>query len=173
MTTQTDKAQDFLMGGGAVGCQFPKVGHSYTGTVLSWSMQQVRNYETKELDTYADGNPIMKLVIVLATSARGKYVREDNSSPWQLEDIADDDGVRALHCKPAAKAAIKNAVLKAKAKGLEKGALLTITRTKNGPKPDPSKNPVQGFSAEWVPAAQNPAAAALLAEDEEDPFADD
>lgn len=157
-------ANAMLMTGGGIGCQFPKVGHAFTGTVLSWGEPfQQTNKETSELLTFGDGTPRMQFPLTLATDARGKF--DEDGEP---EDIADDDGVRVLYVKNRVQKAIRDAIRKAGGSGLEKGALLTITRIK----PVGLKNKkMYDYSAVWVPAAQNGANAHLM--DEADPFNDE
>jgi hypothetical protein len=158
-------ANAMLMTGGGVGCQFPKVGHSFTGTVLSWGEPfQQTNAETKEPLFFNDGTtPRMQFPITFATDARGKFDEDGNP-----EDIADDDGVRTLYVKNRTQKAIRDAIRKAGGTGLEKGALLTITRIK----PVALKNKkMYDYSAVWVPAAQNGANSHLM--DEADPFNDE
>jgi hypothetical protein len=159
----TTDAQDFLMSGGATGAQFPAIGHSYTGTILSWSMRKQIDFDSGEVKTFANGDAMEQLVIVFATGARGKF---DEGAPV---DIPDDDGVRALYVKSHLQKAIRDAIKKAGGKGLEEGALLTVTRGKNHPKSDPKKKAPYGYTATYVLAKDNAANAALM-DDDEDPF---
>jgi hypothetical protein len=154
------------MQGGATGAQFPKIGHSYTGTILSWSLRNQVDYDTGELKVFSDGSPMKQLVIIFATGARGKFDAEG-----EPVDIPDDDGVRALYAKSHVQKAVRDAVKKAGGTGLERGALLTITRGKNHPKSDPKKKAPYGYTAEYVLAKDNAANAALM-DDDEDPFKD-
>lgn len=158
-------ANGMLMQGGGVGCQFPTVGHSFTGTVLSWGEPfQQTNQQTGEL-LFFDAEkkqPRMQFPLTLATDARGKF--DDDGNPI---DLPDDDGVRTLYVKNRVQKAIRDAIHKAHGSGLEKGALLTITRIK----PTALKNKkMYDYSAVWVPAAQNSANDSLM--DESSPFDD-
>jgi hypothetical protein len=157
-------ANDMLMQGGGIGCQFPKIGHSFTGTVLSWGEPfQQTNAETGDALTFGNGQPRMQFPLTLATDARGKF--DENGDP---QDVPDDDGVRTLYVKNRVQKALRDAIRKAGGTGLEKGALLTVTRVKNtGLK----NKKMYEYSAVWVPAAQNGANAHLMEED--DPFNDE
>lgn len=158
-------ANNMLMSGGGIGCQFPKVGHSFTGTVLSWGEPfQQTNAETGDPLFFSDGKtPRMQFPLTLATDARGKF-NEDG----EPEDVPDDDGVRTLYVSNRRQKAIRDAIRKAGGTGLERGALLTITRIK----PTGLKNKkMYDYSAVWLPAAQNGANAHLM--DEPDPFNDE
>lgn len=164
---------DFLMQGGGVSAQFPKIGHSYTGTILMIGQaRQQTDPKDGSLKVFADGSPRYQVPITLATDARGKFDEDGNP-----EDVPDDDGVRTLWVKADMQRAIRDAVLKAgKESGNpnlrpEVGGLLTVTRGKNFPKKQAGLKPQHSFTAEYTPASANKAATALM--DDRDPFADD
>lgn len=172
MTTATPDPMSFLMQGGGTSAQFPKIGHSYTGTIIQIGQARVQtDPKDNSPKTFADGTPRYQVPITLATDARGKFDEEGNP-----EDVPDDDGVRTLWVKADMQRAIRDAVLKAgKEIGNlnlrpEVGGLLTVTRGKNFPK-KPGMKPQHSFTAEYVPAEQNKSAAALM--DDRDPFADE
>lgn len=178
----TTEARDFLMSGGGVGAQFPKVGHSYSGTIISIGKpRQQTDMNTKKPKFFDDGvTPRMQVPITLATEARGKYVREDNSSPWELVDIPDDDGVRTLWVAADMQRAIREAVIKARKDnnlsetqlaGPEVGGHLTVTRGKSKAKKQAGWSGQHTFTAVYVPASANAGAAAVM--DDQDPFSED
>lgn len=169
---------EFIMSGGGVSAQFPKIGHSYTGTILNIGRaQQQTDMNTKQPKTFDDGSPRMQVPVTLATDARGKFVREDQSSPWELEDIPDDDGVRVLYVAADMQRAIRDAVIKARKEynltpaqlpGPEVGGRLTVTRGKNKAKKQAGWSGQHTFTAEYVPASMNEGAQSIM--DDQDPF---
>lgn len=158
------EVQDFLMSGGGVSAQFPVVGHSYTGTVLSFATRDQTDFTTGEVKRFPNGDAMRQLVITLATSARGKF------ADGEAVDVPDDDGVRTLYVKSFMKTAVRDAILRAGGKTLEKGGLLTVTRIANRPKTDPKKKAAYDYSAVYVLPKDNAAASDLMEDD--DPFAD-
>jgi hypothetical protein len=180
MTTAPQDSIGVLMQGGGQGAQFPKVGHSYSGTILSIGKpRQQTDLSTGKLKTFEDGSPRMQVPVTLATSARGKFVREDNSSPWELEEIPDDDGVRTLWVAADMQRALRDAVLKARKEyglsaeqlpGPEVGGHLTMTRGKSKAKKQAGWSGQHTFDAVYVPRSQNEGAQSIM--DDADPFAD-
>lgn len=179
MGTPVQDSTQFLMSGGGVGAQFPKVGHSYSGTILQiGKARQQTDMNTKKPKFFEDGTtPRMQVPVTLATSARGKYVRDDNSSPWELEEIPDDDGVRTLWVAADMQRAIRDAVIKARKDagltpeqlpGPEVGGHLTVTRGKSKAKKQAGWSGQHTFDAVYVPASQNAGAQSIM--DDSDPF---
>lgn len=173
------EATQFLMAGGGVGAQFPKVGHSYSGTILSIGKpRQQTDLSTKKPKFFEDGvTPRMQTPVTMATGARGKFVREDNSSPWELVDIPDDDGVRTLWVAADMQRAIRDAVLAARKEhnltpeqlpGPEVGGHLTVTRGKSKAKKQAGWSGQHTFDAVYVPRSQNEGAQSIM--DDADPF---
>jgi hypothetical protein len=111
---------DFLMGSGsksAFGKNDP-VGYTVTGVIQSTEVRQQTDLDGNLL-TWDNGDPRMQLVVTLATD---------------LRDDPEDDGVRAVYVKgsksPGSKSvhdAVRAAVQRAGAKGLEVGGTLTIS----------------------------------------------
>lgn len=181
MSTPTQDPTSFLMAGGGVSAQFPKVGHSYSGTILNiGKARQQTDMNTKQPKFFDDGvTPRMQVPVTLATNARGKFVREDNSSPWELEDIPDDDGVRVLWVAADMQRAIRDAVIKARKDagltpeqlaGPEVGGHLTVTRGKSKAKKQAGWSGQHTFTAVYVPRDQNAGAASIM--EDADPFAE-
>lgn len=181
MTAPVD-SQSFLMQGGGVGAQFPKIGHNYAGTILAiGKARQQTDLNTKKPKFFEDGvTPRMQVPVTLATEARGKYVREEIGAPWELQEIPDDDGVRTLWVAADMQRAIRDAVIKARKDlnltaeqlpGPEVGGHLTVTRGKNKPKKQEGWSGQHTFTAVYVPRSQNEGAASIM--DDKDPFAQD
>jgi hypothetical protein len=177
MTTESAPAAvDLLMQGGGVSAQFPKIGHSYTGTIMAIGQARKQtDPKDNSVKTFADGSPRYQVPITLATDARGKFTEDGDP-----EEVPDDDGVRVLWVRADMQRAIRDAVLKARKDhglspaelpGPEVGGLLTVTRGKNFPKKQAGMKPQYSYTAEYVPASKNAAASALM--DDHDPFADD
>lgn len=135
-----------LMGGGATSAKFDTVGASVTGTIEDLSASQQTDFTTGELKTWANGDPMMQVVVTLATDQRDP-------------DVTDDDGVRKVYVKgKSLTAAVRDAVRRAGAKGLEPGGVLTVTYTGDGPQERRGMNPPKLYSATY--AKPDPAAAA-------------
>jgi len=147
----------FLMSGGATGAQFPEIGHSYTGTVLSKRVQQQRNFDDNSPLFWDDGAPKMHMPVEIQCEPTG-YKFDDEG---QKVPLLDDDGKRTLYVKGKMQAAIRDAVLKAGAKTLELGGVLTVTYTGKGQKTGNLKPP-KLYSAVYVPVGQAAADAALM-----------
>jgi hypothetical protein len=116
-------ARDWLMGGGVPAVKFPAPGSTIKGTITGKpQIRQQRDFKTKDLLFFEDGQPREMLVITLATAERDP-------------DATDDDGLRNLYVKGRnMKNAITAAVRKAGAtgRGLEPGGILTVTYVRDG-----------------------------------------
>jgi hypothetical protein len=181
MTTVPDST-DFLMQGSSTGAQFPKVGHSYSGTILQiGKARQQTDMQDKKPKFFDDGvTPRMQVPVTLATNARGKFVHEDpndNSSPWVLEEIPDDDGVRTLWVAADMQRAIRDAVVQARKDhglspeelpGPQVGGHLTVTRGKSKQSKKTGWSGQHTFTAVYVPKAANAGAQSIM--DDRDPF---
>lgn len=163
----------FLMGGGGKSAKFETHGATITGTVARMpELRQQTDMKTGEAEAWPNGDPKMQLVVALQTSEL------DPADP-------DDDGVRNLYVKGSVKAesksmhaAVKEAVRRAGAKGLEVGGTLTVTYTGDGVSTTRGFDPPKQYEATYVsaaagfladaapapaPAAVDPATAAALA----------
>lgn len=139
MSTDADQ---FLMGGGVTSAKFENIGASITGTITD--PPEVRNRtdpKSGEVDTWKDGSPKKQLVITLQTS-----LRED----------ADDDGLRKVYVKGKSMTdAVRDAVRKAGAKGLEVGGRLQVSYVGDGEVPGRGLNPPKLYLAQYArPATQ-------------------
>jgi hypothetical protein len=132
-------ANELLMGGGRAAAKFPTIGTTITGRIAQTPQaRQQTDIETGEPLTFANGDPRMQIVVTLATAER---------DPTD----ADDDGERALYIKGNMLTAIRDAVRKTGAKGLEVGGTLTITYTADGEKKNRAFNAPKLYAAVYVP----------------------
>jgi len=166
---------DLLMSGGSTSAQWPKIGHSYAGTIIAiGEARQQTDPKDQKPKTFADGTPRMQTPVTLATDTRGKFEYDEDEEKWTEVEIPDDDGIRTLYVAADMQRAIRDAVLKAfKGSGdkprPEIGGHLTVTRGKNKPK-KPGMKAQHTFAAEYIRAADNANADAVM--DDQDPFND-
>lgn len=141
-------ANEVLMGGGIPAAKFEKPGDSVTGTIdAEPQARQQTDFTTGEPLTWPSGDPRMQVVVTLATGQRDPSVE-------------DDDGLRAVYIKgKSLTAAVREAIRKTGAKGLEKGGRLTVIYTQDGPVEKRGLNPPKLYSASYTP----PSAAAVSA----------
>lgn len=138
-----------LMGGGVASAKFENVGTTITGTIEDLTASQQTDFTTGELRTWPNGDPMMQVVVTLATDLRDP-------------DVTDDDGLRKVYVKgKSLTAAVRDAVRRAGAKGLEPGGTLTVTYTGDGVAERRGINPPKLYSATY--AKPDPAAAANAA----------
>jgi hypothetical protein len=136
-------ANSFLMGGGgAPTAKFPTPGTVVGGRITEPpKVEQQRDIQTGEKKFWADGNPMMQLVVTVQTDQRDP-------------SIEDDDGRRRIFVKGQMKNAVADAVRAAGAKGLEVGGTLHVRYTHDGtPKQRGFSAPKQ-YAAHYTPAAQ-------------------
>ena len=114
-------AQEFLMGRGGRSAKFPAIGTSVSGQIVKEpEVTQQTEFGTGRPLTWDDGRPRLQLVVTLQTDER------DPSDP-------DDDGKRVLYVKGKSMTnAVRDAVRKAGANGLEVGGTLTVTYVGDG-----------------------------------------
>ena len=142
----------FLGGREGVSAQFPKVGHSYEGIILSFEMEQQRDYDDSNVLLWWDKEetqPKMHLVISLQTNARGKFTKA--GVPM---DVPGDDGKRNLFVKGALKTALTRSLRDAGVKTLEEGARLKVTYVGDGNQDNPKYNAPKQYKCEYTPAAK-------------------
>jgi hypothetical protein len=139
----------FLMGGGVPSAKFDGIGVTVTGVIDDITASQQTDFTTGEPKTWPNGDPMMQVVVTLATDQRDP-------------DISDDDGLRKVYVKGKSLTnAVRDAVRRAGAKGLEVGGTLTVTYTGDGVSERRGINPPKLYAAEY--AKPNPAAAANAA----------
>lgn len=133
-------ANEFLMAGGAPSAKFPAVGCSVAGTITQQpEVQQVRDFSTGEPQYWPDGKPKQQLVVTLATDERDPQIN-------------DDDGTRRLFIKGLMLKAVRDAVRKAGARGLEVGGRLEVTYVGDGERKG-NLNPPKLYAAAYTPPA--------------------
>lgn len=156
MTTPT--ADQFLMGGGVKSAKFEMVGDAITGQVYEVpEVRQQTDLSTGELKTWQDGRPMMQLVVTLKTT-----LRED----------AEDDGLRRIYVKgKSLTEAVREAVRKSGAKGLEVGGTLAVKYTGDGEQTKRGFNPPKLYAAQYTRGNAQAANAFLSGgQDAEPPF---
>lgn len=160
---------DFLMSGGSVSAKFPKIGHSYTGIVLSKRSEQQRDYDDNAKMLFWDnGKPKMQVIVELQTDAQGTFDRNGNP-----EEVEDDDGIRSFYVRGEMQRAIRDGVRRSGAQTLELFGKLTITHSAIGKQDNPRYNPPKLYKAEFIPASRIPKNDPLLLLALADKFADD
>lgn len=146
----TVSANDLLMGGGVAAAKFPAIGTVITGRIVrAPEARQQTDIESGEPLTFANGDPRMQIVCPLATELR------DPANP-------DDNGDRNLYIKGNMLNAVRDAVKKAGAKGLEVGGTLTITYIADGEKKNRAFNAPKLYSALYAPPTAEAANALLM-----------
>lgn len=106
---------DFLMGGGIPSAKFPTPGTSVRGYIAALPVTRPQtDLKTKEVKRFANGDPMMQVVIRLQTEEREAM-------------IEGDDGSRATYVKGASIKKLREAIRKTGAKGLEIGGYLVQT----------------------------------------------
>lgn len=139
-------ANDFLMQGGTPAAKFPDIGATIIGMITKPpKMRQVTDPATGEVKRWQSGDPQMQIVIDLQT---------------ELNDptIPDDNGERTLWCKGLMMNAVRDAVRRAGARGLEVGGVIQVTYTGDG---EPTKKGFRGpklYAANYTPPSQAPVA---------------
>lgn len=132
-------ANAFLMGGGIPAAKFDTIGTTVGGPIT----QQPRVEQQKDLNTgepkfWADGKPMMQMLVTVQTDQRDPQ-------------IPDDDGQRTFYIKANSLKAVRDAVRRAGARGLEVGGILTITYTGDGEPTKRGFNPPKLYSATYQP----------------------
>lgn len=146
-----DNANDMLMSGGIPWLSFKTKGDKYTGTVMSFTARQSRDFESGDLAWWdaEKTQPKEEVVITLQT---------DLFDP----EVDGDTGARQLVVPKgsARMAAVRAAIRKAGSNGVEEGGIVTITYT--GDKPNtrnPKLNGIKQFEVVYEPPAMTDQAA--------------
>lgn len=129
----------FLMGGGAAAVSFPTIGTTVSGRIVATpEVRQQTNPQDNSPKFFKNGDPMMQLVVRVATDERN------------LQDLT-DDGTRAFYIKANMLNAVREAVRKAGAKGLEVGGTLSVTYVADGEKTNPAFNAPKLYTAVYQP----------------------
>ena len=129
-------ANDLLMSSGGKSATFPAVGTVVTGTITAEpKAQQQTDMKTGEPKAFANGDPMMQIIVSLQTTDR-----EDD----------EDDGIRQLYVKANMLKAIREAVQTAGAKGLEPGGVLAVKYVADGEVKTKGFNPPKLYAATYT-----------------------
>lgn len=135
-TVNTPSPDAFLMGGGAASAKFDNIGDSITGVIAEApEVRQQTDIGTGEPVFWPSGDPKMQLIVTLQTAVR---------------DDSDDDGKRRIYVKgKSLTEAVREAVKKTGARGLEVGGSLTVTYTGDGQASQRGFNPPKLYTANY------------------------
>ncbi|WP_431903685.1 hypothetical protein [Nonomuraea sp. bgisy101] len=142
-------ANDFLMGNGIPSAHAYFKNAPFGTTVggqitMQPEVTQQSDLDTGELKFWSDGKPMQQLVVTVQTNHRDS-------------EVIDDDGQRRFYIKAKMLDAVRDAVRRSGAKGLEVGGTLMITYTADGEAKKRAHNPPKIYSATYAP----PSAAAV------------
>lgn len=152
-------ANAILMGGGVPSAKFDGIGVSVTGVIEDIVASQQTDFTTGEPKFWPNGDKMMQVVVTLATDQRDPSITED-------------DGLRKIYVKgKSLTGAVRDAVRKAGAKGLDVGGRLTVTYTGDGPQEKRGINPPKLYAADYTPPSPAAAANAALGLTEQTPAA--
>lgn len=154
--------KSFLDAGG-VSAKFPKIGHAYEGTVLSFRMEQQSDYDTGKPAFWDNGSPKMHMILTLATDAQGTFDEDGNP-----KEVPNDDGERNVYVKGPLQKALGKALRAARSE-LQVGGWVRIERAANLPKTNPKFKAPYGYTVEYKPANQNSRAATEFLTKDQDP----
>ncbi len=130
---------EFLMSGGVPSVPFEHVGTTITMRITSPPQKRaVTDPATGEVKTFQNGDPIYQVTVGVATGLR------DPSNP-------DDNGDRTLFVKNKMLGAIREAVKRVGATGLEVGGTLTVSFIGEEPPKQRGLNPTKHYSAQYQP----------------------
>jgi hypothetical protein len=135
-------ANSFLMGGGgAPTAKFPTPGTVIGGRITEPpTLEQQRDIKSGEKKFWADGDPMMQLVVTVQTDLRDPA-------------LEDDDGKRRIFIKGQMKNAVSDAVRQAGARGLEVGGTLHVRYTHDGQAKERGMSPPKQYVAKYETAA--------------------
>ncbi|MFI6160368.1 hypothetical protein ACIA59_10510 [Micromonospora haikouensis] len=111
-------ANDLLMGGGikSINWKDNPIGHTVIGSITETpKVEQMKKFNSDELDFWPSGDPKMQIVVTLQTDQRDPSNEQD-------------DGKRRLHISPRMMGPVREAVQRVGAKGLEIGGRLAVRR---------------------------------------------
>ena len=140
----TNEADALLMGSGGKAAKFATHGDQVVGIVIATRVSQRRDFKSKALKYWDDGNPQNELIITLQT---GESVDED------------DDGLRRVYAHGRMLSTIGDAVRKTGAEGLRPGGKLFIRYVKDGEPASPGMSGAKLYIAKYEPPAREIASA--------------
>lgn len=146
-----DEANAMLMTTGAKAFPFERIGDGVEGIIRDAKKVQQTEMTTNAPKFFPSGDPMMMVVVTLAT---------------ELQESDEDDGTRTLWAKGgnatpisghglAMMPAIRDAVIKSGATGMESGGWLKVTHTGEGKPAVKGHNPSKLYVAEYRPPTAN------------------
>lgn len=111
-------ANDLLMGGGtkSVNWKDNPIGYTVIGAITETpKVEQMKKFQSDELDFWPSGDPKMQILVTLQTDQRDPANEQD-------------DGKRRLHISPRMMGPVREAIQRVGAKGLEIGGRLAVRR---------------------------------------------
>lgn len=133
---------DFLLSSGAPAFSFENVGDTVKGVIIASEVSQQRDFQTGKPKFYDDGNPMMQLVVTLATDLR------DPERP-------DDDGHRRIFAprtgKPQSMFQAIRTVVQRSGGRLEEGGTLAVKHVGTEASETRGFNPRKLYEAAYKP----------------------
>lgn len=134
-------ANELLMSGGIKSAKFETLGDTVIGTITDQpKVEQMRKYQSEELDFWPSGDPKMQIVVILQTEQR------DPADPH-------DDGKRRLHIPPRMMQPVREAVRRSGAKGLEIGGRIAVRWVSGSGQ---GEGNAKQYAADYAPPAVDP-----------------
>jgi hypothetical protein len=134
-------ADDLIFGGGARGFSMLNIGDIAKGVVKAVDVTQQKDFSTKEMKTWPNGDPMMQTVFTMATDLRDPEDEED-------------DGERRLYIDSKAKReAVRDALVAVGIKSVYQtiGGTLALQYSANDPASKNPQNPRKLYVAQFVP----------------------
>lgn len=138
---------ELLDGGGITGAKFA-VGTVWKGQITAIDVNQQRDFKTKQLKTWPDGNPMMQVILTIQTDVRDPAVD-------------DDDGRRRIFLGGKRIREAVTAARNATGAKLAVGGTIAVQCTGEEPA-EPGMNPAKLYVAEYKPPSPESAANSML-----------
>lgn len=141
--------------------KFVKIGHEYTGQVVSYSVRKQTDMDTGEVKTWTTGEPIDEVWVTMQITEDDK-VNWGHTWDWDGEqfnqvDIEDDDGLRTLIVKGGLWNPFKNALRANKMKLRDTpGSTVHAVHTGKGKPSKKGYKPPKLFTVEITPGDADP-----------------
>jgi hypothetical protein len=152
----SDDVNEMLMGGGARAFPFDNLGDAVEGEIVSMTKRQQTGVDDGKPQYWDNGDPKMMIVVVLQTSLRNYGDEDDGQRSIYLRggnpEVGSGHGTSTLN-------AVRDAVKRSGAKGLEPGGILKLQWSGNGVAK-------RGFTAAKLYSAAYRAPSAMMSVDE-------
>ena len=129
----------------AAGAKFKNIGDTYAGKIVALREEQQTEYKTRAPKTFADGSPMMQIVVTLEQRDGSTVALYAKGGKYK---IADGEGT-------SMRSAIGTAVRNAKADGLDVGGELAVRYSGNS-EAEEGLFPARLFTAEYRPPTAQP-----------------